>query len=86
MTTERPERESDVDDLGLTHDEWHDIAMDYYFSNTEPAEGSVEAEAFKRLDAFSGARTTVYTWRGRRTRRTSDAGESRSLEGRLPLV
>jgi hypothetical protein len=54
MTTDHPEPEQpDVDDLGLTYDDWHDIMMDYYFSNTDPPEGSVKAEAFQRLDAFT---------------------------------
>lgn len=53
MTTEYPEPESDIDEFGLTDNEWHDIATDYYFGNTEPAEGSVEAEVFRRLDALT---------------------------------
>jgi hypothetical protein len=41
-----------VDDLGLTDDQWHNLRLDYYFGNTEPLEGSVEAKAFRYLDAF----------------------------------
>ena len=41
--------DSSVDDLGLTYDDWHDLGMAYKFGTMEPAEGTVEAEAFARM-------------------------------------
>jgi hypothetical protein len=38
-------------DLGLTDDQWHNLQMDYYYRDVEPDEGSVEAAAFRYLDA-----------------------------------
>jgi hypothetical protein len=43
---------SAVDDLGLTDDEWHDLQIAYKFGTMEPAEGTVEAEAFARITEY----------------------------------
>jgi hypothetical protein len=43
---------SAVDDLGLTSDDWHDLQMAYTFGTMEPAEGTVEAEAFARITDY----------------------------------
>ena len=52
MTSETPEPgNGDVDDLGLTFDDWEAIRIGYNFGTMEPAEGTVEEEAFRRLDA-----------------------------------
>jgi hypothetical protein len=42
-----------VDDLGLTADEWHDLQMAYKFGTMEPAEGTVEAQAFARMTDYT---------------------------------
>jgi hypothetical protein len=51
----KPESEPvpEVDDLGLTPDEWMDLQLAYNFGLLEPQEGTVEAEAFRRMDAFA---------------------------------
>ena len=37
------------DDLGLTSDDWHDLRVAYIFGTLEPFEGSIQAEAFRRI-------------------------------------
>lgn len=51
----QPGRESDAefDDLGLTHDDWDSLQLAYNFGTIEPAEGTVEAEAFKRMTEYA---------------------------------
>jgi hypothetical protein len=44
--------DSCVDDLGLTLDEWHDLQIAYNFGTMEPAEGTIEAAAFARMDDY----------------------------------
>jgi hypothetical protein len=55
MSETRSESEPapEVDDLGLTPDEWMDLQLAYNFGLMEPQEGTVEAEAFRRMDAFA---------------------------------
>jgi hypothetical protein len=78
MTTEHPEPENaDIDDLGLTSDDWDDIAMDYYFGNTEPPEGSVQAAAFERLDDFTRRDS-------RRVDEGRERGEAQALARKVP--
>lgn len=42
----------EVDDLGLTFDEWMDLQVAYNFGLLDPESG-VEAEAFRRMAAFA---------------------------------
>jgi hypothetical protein len=42
-----------VDDLGLTADERHDLQVAYQFGTMEPAEGTVEAQAFARMADYT---------------------------------
>ena len=48
-----PRAEQELDDLGLSTDEWHDLAIAYNHGLIEPSEGTVEAEAFRRMDAYA---------------------------------
>ena len=41
------------DDLGLTDGDWAALQFAYNYGTMEPAEGSVEAEAFRRMDAWN---------------------------------
>jgi hypothetical protein len=42
-----------VDDLGVTRDDWHDLLVAYTYGTIEPHEGSVEAEAFRRINEYN---------------------------------
>jgi hypothetical protein len=47
-----PDRETD--DLGLTSEEWQDLQFAYNnFGTIDPAPGTVEAEAFRQMDAYA---------------------------------
>jgi hypothetical protein len=48
-----PRAEQELDDLGLSYDDWHDLAIEYNYGLIESAEGTVEAEAFRRMDAYA---------------------------------
>jgi hypothetical protein len=41
------------DDLGLTDGDWAALQFAYNYGTLEPVEGSVEAEAFRRMDAWN---------------------------------
>jgi hypothetical protein len=41
------------DDLGLTDGDWATLQFAYNYGTMDPAEGSVEAEAFRRMDAWN---------------------------------
>jgi hypothetical protein len=43
--------------LGLSPGEWHDLAVAYNYGLIEPAEGTVEAEAFTQMDAYARQET-----------------------------
>jgi hypothetical protein len=47
--------EASRDDLGLTAEDWMDLQEAYNFGLIEPREGTVEAEAFRRMDAYARA-------------------------------
>jgi hypothetical protein len=49
----QPQAEQELGDLGLSADDWHDLAIAYNNGLLEPAEGTVEAEAFRRMDAYA---------------------------------
>jgi hypothetical protein len=53
-----PQAEQELDDLGLSADDWHDLAVAYNHGLIEPAEGTVEAEAFRRMDAYARQEAT----------------------------
>jgi hypothetical protein len=41
------------DDLGLTYGDWAALQFACSYGTLEPVEGSVEAEAFRRMDAWN---------------------------------
>jgi hypothetical protein len=52
-TTPEPQADPELDDLGLSFEEWQDLQLAYNFGLIEPAEGTVEAAAFDRMDQFA---------------------------------
>jgi hypothetical protein len=50
--------EQEPSDLGLSTGEWHDLAIAYNHGLIEPAEGTAEAEAFRRMDAYARQEAT----------------------------
>jgi hypothetical protein len=50
--------EHEPGDLGLSTGQWHDLAVAYNHGLIEPAEGTVEAEAFRRMDAYARQEAT----------------------------
>jgi hypothetical protein len=48
-----PQAGQEHGDLGLSTGQWHDLAIAYNYGLIEPAEGTVEAEAFRRMDAYA---------------------------------
>jgi hypothetical protein len=48
-----PRAEQERDDLGLSAEQWNDLAIAYNHGLIEPAEGTVEAEAFRQMDAYA---------------------------------
>ena len=57
--TENAPTDRDADDLGLTSEEWLDLQYAYNFGTIEPAPGTVEAEAFRQLDDYAGAKSNA---------------------------
>jgi hypothetical protein len=53
-----PEPQAEPDDLGLSTGQWHDLAIAYNYGLIEPAEGTVEDEAFRRMDAYARQEAT----------------------------
>ena len=51
--TPEPGNDVELDDLGLSPADWGDLQVAYNFGLIEPAEGTVEAEAFDRMDAYA---------------------------------
>ncbi len=53
MTSPEPESRTapETGDLGLSPDQWMDLRLAYNFGLMEPQEGTVEAEAFRQMDA-----------------------------------
>jgi len=54
----QPQAGQQPGDLGLSLDDWHDLAIAYNYGLIEPAEGTVEAEAFRRMDAYARQEAT----------------------------
>ena len=52
MTEDEPQ-DREVDDLGLTSEDWLDLQLAYNFGTIEPAPGTVKAEAFHRMDDYA---------------------------------
>ena len=52
MTEHQPQH-PEVDDLGLTSEDWMDLQNAYNFGLMDPAPGTVEAEAFRRMDEYA---------------------------------
>ena len=52
MTSPEPESQTvpETGDLGLSPGQWMDLQFDYNAGLAEPQEGTVEAEAFRRMD------------------------------------
>jgi hypothetical protein len=73
MTEDEPQ-DREVDDLGLTSEDWLDLQIAYNFGTIEPAPGTVEAEAFHRMDDYArrevervaGAEAADEAWRASR--------------------
>ena len=51
--TPEPGNDVELDDLELSPADWGDLQVAYNFGLIEPAEGTVEAEAFDRMDAYA---------------------------------
>ena len=51
--TENEPPNPEVDDLGLTDEDWEDLRIGYNFGTYEPTDGTVEAEAFRRMDEYA---------------------------------
>jgi hypothetical protein len=54
----QPQAEQEAGDLGLSADDWHDLAIAYNYGLIEPAEGTVEEQAFRRMDAYARQEAT----------------------------
>ena len=52
MTDNEPQH-PEVDDLGLTSEKREDLQLAYNYGTIEPAPGTVEAEAFHRMDEYA---------------------------------
>jgi hypothetical protein len=52
MTGNEPQH-PEIDDLGLTSLDWEDLRIAYNFGTIDPAPGTVEAEAFRQMDAYA---------------------------------
>jgi hypothetical protein len=51
--TENEPQAPEVDDLGLTSEDWEDMRIAYLYGTYEPGPGTVEEEAFRRMDAHA---------------------------------
>jgi len=51
--TENPPSDRETDELGLTSEDWQDLQFAYSFGMIDPAPGTVEAEAFRQMDAYA---------------------------------
>jgi hypothetical protein len=52
MTQNEP-HDPAVDDLGLSSLDWEDLRIAYLYGTYEPAPGTVDEEAFRRMDAYA---------------------------------
>ena len=51
--TQNPPPDRETDDLGLTSEDWQDLQVACNFGTIDPAPGTVEAEAFRQMDAYA---------------------------------
>jgi hypothetical protein len=51
--TENEPRDPTVDDLGLTSQDWNYLQFAYHLGTLEPAPGTVDEEAFRRMDEYA---------------------------------
>jgi hypothetical protein len=51
--TENPPPDRETDDLGLTSEDWQDLQFAYNYGTIDPAPGTVQAEAFRQMDAYA---------------------------------
>ena len=52
MTHNEPQH-PEVDDLGLTSEDWDYLQFAYRLGTLEPAPGTVDEEAFRRMDEYA---------------------------------
>ena len=78
--TENPPPDRETDDLDLTSEDWQDLQVAYNFGTIDPAPGTVEAEAFRQMDAY--ARREVE----RVAAEAADEAWRASRSGRAPLA
>jgi hypothetical protein len=71
----------EADDLGLTDEDWQDLQYAYNYGTIEPDPGTVEAEAFRRMDDYArrevervAAEAADEAWRASRPGRAPQAG------------
>ena len=83
MTDNEPQN-PEVDDLGLTSLDWEDLRIAYLYGLYEPAPGTVEEEAFRRMDyarseaeRIAALEEADEAWRASRPGRAPQAGPER---------
>ena len=80
--TQNPPLDRETDDLGLTSEDWQDLQSAYNFGTIDPAPGTVQAEAFRQMDAYArsevervaAAEAADEAWRASRPGRAPQAG------------
>ena len=83
MTDNEPQH-PEVDDLGLTSLDWEDLRIAYLYGLYEPAPGTVDEEAFRRMDYARSEAERIgaleeadEAWRASRPDRAPQAGPER---------
>ena len=79
--TENPPPDRETDDLGLTSEDWQDLQFAYNFGTIDPAPGTVEAEAFRQMDAYARREVERIAAAG-----AADEAWQASRLGRAPLA
>ncbi len=51
--TENQPQDREVGDLGLASEDWMDLQFAYNYGTIDPAPGTVEAKAFRRMDEYA---------------------------------
>ena len=78
--TENEPRDPMVDDLGLTSQDWDYLQFVYHLGTIEPGPGTVEEEAFRRMDEYAlreverAAEEADEVWRASKRRCEPQAG------------
>jgi len=79
MTDNEPQH-PEVDDLGLTSEDWDYLQFAYNLGTIEPAPGTVDEEAFRRTDEYAlreverAAEEADEVWRASKRRCEPQAG------------